>query len=109
MFQDRVVHFGENLREQVKGRSPKKLRLLIAVPYVAHLNVQALSFNMILFSSPSQDPRLGKHFLGRLATSGKRSFTEKAKIVDRGSLFSTPECIGSKVQYEPHLFSVAHS
>ena len=36
-------------------------------------------------------------------------FTEKAKIVDRGSLCSALETTGSKLQYEPNLFSVAYS
>ena len=36
-------------------------------------------------------------------------FTEKAKIVDSGSLCSTRETTGSKLQYEPCLFSVACS
>ena len=51
MFLDRVIHFGEALRDQVKGRSPKKLKSLIEVPNVVHVNVQVLSFNMILLSS----------------------------------------------------------
>ena len=40
---------------------------------------------------------------------GKGSFNDKAKIVDRGSLSSAPESTGSKLQYEPHLFSVVRS
>ena len=34
--------------DQVKGRSPKKLKSLIEVPNVVHLKVHVLSFNMIL-------------------------------------------------------------
>ena len=41
--------------------------------------------------------------------SGKGSFTEKAKIVDSGSLCIAPENTGSKLQCEPYLFSVAAS
>ena len=85
MFLGRVIHFGEILGDQekgrspkkaklvdgrsvcstpertgsklqyephVKGRAPKKIKLLIAIPYVAHLIVQVLSFNMNLISSP---------------------------------------------------------
>ena len=37
------------------------------------------------------------------------SFTEKKTIVDSGSICSTPDSTGSKLQYEPHLFSVARS
>ena len=35
MFLDRVIHFGETLGDQVKGRSPKKLESLIEVPNVS--------------------------------------------------------------------------
>ena len=31
MFLDRVIHLGENLGDQVKGRSPKKLKTFIEV------------------------------------------------------------------------------
>ena len=43
---------GKFLRVQGKCRLPKKLKSLIEFPYVAHLKVQVLSFNMILISSP---------------------------------------------------------
>ena len=52
VFIDQVIHLGRYLGDQVKGRSPKELKSLIEVPYVALLNVQALSFNVNLFSSP---------------------------------------------------------
>ena len=38
--------------DKLKDGSPKKLKILIAVPYVVHLKVQVLSFNMNLISSP---------------------------------------------------------
>ena len=44
--------FREKFGDQVNGRSPKKLNCLIEVPYVAHLKVQVLSFNMNLILSP---------------------------------------------------------
>ena len=49
------------------------------------------------------------HFRKTFGRTGKGSFTEKAKIVDRGSLSSTPERTGSELQYEPFLSSVACS
>ena len=52
VFLDRVIHFGKKLGDLVKGRSPKKLKSLMEDPYVAHLKVQVLIFNMTLFSSP---------------------------------------------------------
>ena len=58
MFLDRVIYFGEVLGVQEKGRSPKKLESLVDVPYVAHLKVHILSYNMILISSPYRVPRL---------------------------------------------------
>ena len=51
VFLDRVIHFGKILGDQVKGRSPKKLKSLIEVPYVAHLQQQVLSMNMNLIFS----------------------------------------------------------
>ena len=38
---------------------------------------------------------------GKIWRSGKGSITEKAKIVDSGSLCSAPENTGSKLQHEP--------
>ena len=52
LFLDRVIHFGETLGDQVKGRSPKKLKSLIDVPNLVHVKVQGLSVNMVLISSP---------------------------------------------------------
>ena len=94
---------------QVKDRSPKKLKLLIEVPCVAHLKVQVLIFNMNLFSSPYRIPRPSYPFQVKFGRSGKMLFTEKPKIVDRGSVCIASERTCSKLQYEPHLFSVAHS
>ena len=37
------------------------------------------------------------------------SYTEKAKIVNSGSLCSAPESTCSKLQYDPYLISVACS
>ena len=54
MFIDRVIQFGETLGDQVKGRSSKKLKSLIEVPNVVHVEVHILSFNMILISSPER-------------------------------------------------------
>ena len=52
VFLDQVIHFGKYLGVQVKDRSPKEPKSLIEVPYVALLNVQNLSFNVNLFTSP---------------------------------------------------------
>ena len=98
MFLDRVVHSGKNLGEQIKGRSPKKLKLLIAVAYVAHLIVQVLSFNLNLISSPYRVPRPSYPFRGKFGRSGKGSFTDKAKIVNRGSQSSPRESKSSRLQ-----------
>ena len=52
VFLHRVIHSGETLGGQVKGRSPKKLKSLTEVPYVVHVKVHVPSFNIILISSP---------------------------------------------------------
>ena len=109
MFLDRVIHFGEILGDQEKGRSPKKIKSLVDVPNVAHLKVQVLSFNMSIISSPKRIPRPNYSFGGKLGRSGKVSFTKKAKIVDRSFLCSAPERTGCKLQYEQCLFSVGCS
>ena len=49
---DRVIHFGETLGDQAKGRSPKKLESFIEVPNVVHVKVHVISFKMKLISSP---------------------------------------------------------
>ena len=43
-----VSDFVETLGDQVKGRSPKKLKSLIEVPDVVHMKAHVLSLNMIL-------------------------------------------------------------
>ena len=80
MFLHRVIHFGKNLGDQGKCRSQKKLKSLIEVRYAVHVKVHVLE-----------------------------SYTEKANIVDRGSLCSAYESTGSKLQHDRYLFSVACS
>ena len=109
MFLDRVVHFGKILGEKVSGSSPKKLKLLIVVPYVAHLIVQCLSFKMNLISSQYRVSRQSYPFRGKFCRSGKGSFAEKANIVDRSSVCIASERTCSKLQYDPYLISVACS
>ena len=86
--------------------SEKNQKLLIEVHYVSHLRVQVVSFKMIL-------SHLRCVFLVRVIHSGVRkmgdhvdSFAEKAKIINRGSLRSTHESAGSKLQHDPYLISV---
>ena len=62
-----------------------------------------------LFSAPYRVPRPSYPFRESFGRSGKGSFADKAKIVDRGSLCSALESAGSKLLYEPYLFSVACS
>ena len=44
--------FRQKFGDQGKCRSQKKLKSLIEVPYVVHVKVYVLSFNMIFISSP---------------------------------------------------------
>ena len=99
--------FRGNLGDQVKDRSPKKLKFLIEVAYVANLKVQVLIFNMNLFSSPQRVPRPSYPYLEKFGRSGKMLFTKKAKIVDRGYQSCALERTSCKLQYEPYLSSVA--
>ena len=133
MFLDQVIHFGKYLGDQVKGSSPKELKSLTEVPFVALLNVQALSFNVNVFPfrkrvlSPSYSFRKILGVQGKCRSPKKLkslievpylvhmkvhvlgSYTEKAEIVDRGTLCSVHESTGSKLEHEPYLFSVTCS
>ena len=77
MFLDRVIHFGETLGDQVKGRSPKKLKALIQVPNVVHVKVQVLSFNMILISSPKRVLTPSYPFRYNFGLEGKGTSAQK--------------------------------
>ena len=101
--------FWENFGRSGKGLFAEKLKSLIEVPYVAHLKVQVLSFNMNLIFSLQRVPRPGYPFRYKFGRSGKGPFTEKDKIGDRGSTCSAPDNTGFKPQYELILFSVACS
>ena len=106
MVADRVIHFSENLGDQVKVRLPKSLKSLIEILYVLKVKEHILSFNMILISSPQLVPRLSYPFPVKFGRSRKGSFTEKAKIVDKGSQCSALESTGCKLESEHCLFSV---
>ena len=68
--------FWLDLGDNVKGSSPKKLKISTDVPYVCQVKVHVFSFNMIVLSSPSYP------FRRNFGRSGKGSFTEKATIVN---------------------------
>ena len=99
----------KNFGVQVKGSFTEMLKSLIEVPSVAHLNTQVPSFKMILITAPQRVPRPSCPFWEKNGRTGKVSFTDKAKVVDSGSICSTSDSTGSKLQYEPYLFSVACS
>ena len=99
----------ENFGRTGKGSFPKNLKLLIAVPYVAHRIVQVLSFNMNFISSRRRVHRPNYQVRRKFGRSGKGSFTEKDKMVDRGSVCIASERTCSKLQYDPFPFSLAFS
>ena len=109
MFLDQVIHFGKILGDQVKGRTPKNLKSLIEVPYVAHLKIQVLSLNMNQFNSMQRVPRPSYPFQDKFRRSGNVSFTEKAKIVYGGSIRFGRKSTCSMLQYDPYFISVACS
>ena len=103
----RVIQFKKILGDQLKGRSPKKLKSLIEVPYVAHMKIQVLSLNMNLFYSPQRVPSPSYPFQDKFRRSGNVSFTEKAKIVNSGSLCSGHESTCTKLHYDPYFIPIA--
>ena len=82
MFLDRVIHFGDTLGDQVKGRSPKKLKSLIEVPNVVHVTVRVRTEDLSLGSATRRGLTPSYPFRMKLGSKGKGSFTEKAKIVN---------------------------
>ena len=81
MFLHRVIHFGENLRDKVRVRSPKNLKSLIKVPNVVHMKVHVVSFNMILISSPQRVLTPSYPFREDLGDKVKGSSPKKLKIL----------------------------
>ena len=92
MFLDRVIHFGETLGYQVKGRSLKKLKLLIEVPNVVNVKVHVFSFNRILLSPPQRVPRPSFPFGETLGDQVKGFSPKKLK-----SLIELPNVVHVKV------------
>ena len=81
MFLDRVIHFGETLGDQVKGRSPKKLKSLIEFPNVVDVKVQVLRFNMILILLLSVFLHRVIHFWENLSDKAKGRSPKKLKLL----------------------------
>ena len=81
MFLDRVIHFGETLGDQVKGRSPKKLKSLIEVPNAVHVKVHVLSLNMILSDLRSAFLHRVIHFGENLGDMVRVRSPKKLKIL----------------------------
>ena len=79
MFPVRVIHFGETLGDQVKGRSPKKLKSFKELPCVLHEKEHVLSFNMIFISFPKRVPRPSCPFRENLGEQVKGRPTRKLK------------------------------
>ena len=67
--------------DQVKGRSPKKLKCLIEFPNVVQVKEQVLCFNMILISSPLRVLHRVIHFGGNLGDKVSVLSPKKLKIL----------------------------
>ena len=109
MFLDRVIHFGETLGDQVKGRSPKNVKSLIEVPNLVHVKVQVLRLSMLLTSTPYRVLTPSYPFRRKFGRLGKGSFSEKAKNFNRGSLSVSGERTCFLLPYYPSLISVVCS
>ena len=115
MFLDRVIHFGEPLGDQVKGRSPKKLKSFIEVPNVNRGSqcspresiCSKLQYDPYLISVARSYTELS--ISEKIWAISKGSFSEKAKNFNRGSLSMLSECTCFWLQYHPSIISVACS
>ena len=79
MFLDKFIHFGKNLGDQVKDRSPKKVKSLTEVPYVALVKVQFPNVHTSFFSSPKHDPSPSYPFRENLGDQLKGRLQKKLK------------------------------
>ena len=95
--------------DQVKGRSPKKLKSLIEAPNAVHVKVHVLNFWMLFLSSHTRIPGPYYLFLKAFLRNVKESFTEKLGTVNGVSQVSQRESTCSRLQYVPNLISVACS
>ena len=101
MFLDRVIHFGETLGDQVKGRSPKRLKSLIDLCSSPESTGSKLQY--VFVSSPRRVPRPSYLFRGKIGGAGRGSITEIAEIVNSSSRCSAHESTDSKLQYVPFI------
>ena len=107
VFLDRVIHFGGTWGDQVKGRSPKKLKSLIEVPKCSphESTCSKLQYDPYLISVACSYTELS--ISGKIWAIRKGSFSEKAKNFNSGCLSMPSESTCSKLQYNPSLISVA--
>ena len=82
VFLHRLIFFGEKLRDKVRVRSPKKLKILIEVPNLCQVKAHFFSFNMMLLSSQYRVPTPNYPFRNNYGRPGTRWLTEQAKIVN---------------------------
>ena len=92
--------------DQVKGRSMKKLESLIEVPYVVHVKVHVLSFNIIHIHLRRVFLHRVIHFGENLGDKVKGRSPKKVKV-----LIEVPKVLSSEstcfyLQYYPSLISV---
>ena len=92
MYLDRVIHFGESLGEQVKGRPTRKLKSLIEFHYVTCLKVRVLRFNVNLISSRQRVPIPSYLLRGKFGDQVKGRSPKKLK-----SLIEVPYVVHVKV------------
>ena len=85
VFIDQVIHFGKKFGISGKGSFNDQAKIVDWGSLCIEVKEHVLSFIMILTLSPYRVPRPRNLFPGKFGRSGKGSFIEKAKIVDRGS------------------------
>ena len=81
MFLDRVIDIGETFGDQVKGRSPTKLKPLIEVSNVVHMKAPVLIFKILLISSQYRVLKPIYPFLTQLCSDLEGSSPKKIKIL----------------------------
>ena len=103
VFTDQVIQFGKNFGISGKGSFYDKEKIVDRGTLWFEAKTKVLRFNMILILFPLRVSWPSYLFPGKFGRSGKGSFSEKAKIVDRGSQWRALESTYFKLEYDPYL------
>ena len=106
MFLDRVIHSGGNSVRLGKGLFSEKAKIVNRGSLCSARESTCSKLQYDAYHLCSMFLDLVIHSRGHSGRLGEGSFSDKFKIVSRGSICSEPESTGSKLTNDPNLISV---